>query len=362
MDGLKKFVDDARTHGWDDDRIRQTLHANGWQMAQIDAALQGMEVPVAPVAPVAPQAGHHAEHGGRPSITALQAALQHVLLWLFTLTSSIMVGVVSAALFGGGSSSSEVLLTYVVLELVTFAPFAVLYWQYVRRLKRGEPDLMTGKVWSIITIVLHSLGLIGSVVGFVLVIILVHNGGTTAGLVSTGTIGIMDALVVVAYLLANFAKSVHSPLRRRYLQLFPVLLFVLIATLGVLALLRVAPLRHDDQTAQNLVTTVNKIHNYANDNGQLPGSLHDLSGVPAGVTYTRTNSTQYKVCANFKKDHGFGGYSGSNDYPTDDTYVSKYDFDHSKSGEQCWSFQNTDLQDQASNGDGTSTGLRVQTN
>lgn len=346
MDSLKKFIDDARATGWDDERIRQTLGSSGWQPAQIDAALNGLHVPLPPAAAANPHAaGVAANHPGRPSITALQAALQHVLLWVFTLTSSIMIGVVSAALFSGyDNSSADTLLTYVVLEAVTFAPFAVLYVQYLRRLKR-EPELTTGKVWSIITIVLHSLGLIASVIGFILVLILSHNDGTTAGLVGSGTIGVMDALVVLAYVFANFSKAPHSPLRKRYLRLFPVLLFVLIALLGVIALLRVGSLRADTQTKKDLSATVSKVHAYARDNDRLPSALNDIKGAPSGVSYQKVDDSTYKVCASFKKDHN-SSYDYSNGDPTDDSYVSDYDFDSGKAGRNCWSFENTDLADQ----------------
>jgi hypothetical protein len=351
MDAIKKFITEARSHEWDDAKIKEALQESGWKTTQIEAGLLGMDVPLAPTAAasvpaIEPSTKHADEHGtaGRPSITALQAALHHVLLWVFTLTSTIMIGVVAAALFGGDSSSSETLLTYLVLELVTFTPFALLYWRYLRRLKQ-EPELMTGKVWSIITVVLHSLGLIASIVGFILVIILVHNGATTPGLVSTATIGVMDGLVVAAYVWANFAKNPHAYLRKRFLQFFPVMLFVLIAALGVVALTRVGSLRADDQTKQDLVSTVAKIHNYANDNKRLPDTLGQVADVPHGVSYHRQSDSTYEVCATFKKQHSLGYSSNHDDYPADDSYVDTYTFGNAEAGNDCWSFENATVRD-----------------
>jgi len=350
MDGLKQFVDSAREKGWNDGHIKEALLNNGWDAAQVDTALGGLDVPV-PV-PMAPAHGGYAHEAGhrpgphkpeRPTISALQAALQHVLLWLFTLMSSIMISVVAFTLFDNSSAgSSDTLLTYLVLELVTFAPFAFFYWQYLRQLGK-QPELMTGKVWSIITIVLHSVGLIGSVISFILVIILVNGGETTAGLVSSGTIGAMDALVVAAYVWANFAKDTKSQARTWYLRLFPIALFVLIGILGVMALVRVGPLRADDQTRQDLSSLVSDVRDYADDNKALPQSESDLSDVPDGVTYERLSTTEYEVCGTFKKgtdDSSYSYYNSTDDY---DDYVSTYTFYGKDAGHNCWTFQNYNL-------------------
>lgn len=342
---LQEFINKARKKQLGDDAIKDKLLAAGWQESAVAAALSssGSDELAVPLPPdlTAPHPDGHT--GARPSITALQAALQHVLLWVFTLTTSVMVGVVSAVLFGKGSSgSSEALLTYVVLEAVTFAPFAFLYWRYVRELKR-QPSLMTGRVWSIITIVLHSIGLIGAVVGFILVLILVHDGETMPGVVATSVIGVMNALVVSAYALANFVKSPGGSLRLWYLRLFPLLLFTLVAVLGVFALVRVGPLRADDQTKQNLVTTITKIHEYAVDNTKLPEGLGVVPGVPAGVTYERLSTSGYRLCGEFKVSHK-GMYASSyQNSEQDDSYPSRYLFDGTGSGNQCWKFYNSDL-------------------
>ncbi len=342
MDEIQKFVEEARQKDWSDNRTREALLANGWSATQVDAALSGLTVPKPPAATELLRRDNSMHHSpSRPTITALEAALQHVLLWVFTLTSSIMIGVVSLALFGNRSNgSSETLLTYVVLELVTFLPFALLFWRYSRRLRR-EPELMTGKVWSIITIVLHSVGLIGSLVALVLVIILVHGPETTAGLVASGAIGLMNGLVVLAYALANFAKAPQSRLRKGYLQIFPVLLFVLIGVLGIFSLLRVGPLRADDQTRQNLVSTVQKIHNYTQDHKALPIQLSQVSGASADVTYKTLNAYTYQVCADFKKKYD-PGYSVSTD-AMDDSYVDTWGFQYGRAGNNCWKFTDANL-------------------
>lgn len=380
MDPVQQFVTDARAKGWDDEQTRQALLAAGWEAVQVDAALSGLHVPKPPVvagmhhgtpatsagsapalvpASTSALASASVQHGPtRPSIHPLQAALHHVLLWVFTLTSSTMIGIVCAALFAGGIGSSETLLTYLVLELVTFTPFAVLYWLYLKQLKQ-EPDVTTGKVWSIITVVLHSIGLIGATIAFILVFVLVHNAGTKAGLIASGTIAVMDALVVIAYGLANFAKLPLPRLAKRYVRVFPIALFVLIAILGVISLFRLAPLRADDQTKQNLSTTVQKVHQYAQDHHKLPASLGDVSGVPGDVSYERTSAITYQVCATFR--------TGSDYYDTttsvlDDSYSERYVFSGTNAGRNCWKFKNYALEQQggaAQVQDSTGAGVSV---
>lgn len=201
---------------------------------------------------------------------------------------------------------------------------------------------MTGRVWSIITIVFHSIGLLGAIVSFILVLLLVHNSAFKAGVISSATIGIMDALVVAAYVIANFSKVPLSQGRRKFLTIFPAALFVLIATLALFALLHVGPLRADDQTKQNLATTVNKVHQYVSTNKHLPDNLTALNGAPSGVTYQRLSADTYNVCAAFKVNHDNGGYNGTDGM--DDSYVDASEFDTGHAGNNCWKFQNYDVQ------------------
>jgi len=333
MDNMQQFITDARAKDWDDEKIKQALIASGWQEAQVDAALSGLALPLATGGG---NHGHEVNQANHPSVNTLQAALQHVLLWLFTGTSTIMINIVAFALLSGNSGSSDTLLTYVVLEAVTFAAFAFFHWKYLRQLRK-QPELVPGKVWSILTIVFHSLGTIGAVVGFILVLVLVHNSETTAGIVASLAIGVMDVLVVAAYALATFSKRPQSKLRLQYLRFFPVALFVIIASLGVFALFKVGPLRADDQTMQNLVTAVQDVHAYADRSKTLPENLSQLPHQPQGVSYRSTGSDTFEVCATFRVDHGD---TSANDTSArqDDTYVDTSVFDNDKAGHRCWNF------------------------
>lgn len=342
MEAINAFVADARAKGMDDEQIKQLLLTNGWNESTVQVALTGLAVPPPPAAPTpAPVVTTPVQPvvNGRKSISALEAALQHVLLWLFTGASSIMIGIVTVALFGSGGGSSDSLLAYLVVELVTFLPFCLLFIEYLRKLRK-ENELATGKVWSIITIVFHSIGLISALITLILVLVLVHDSDTLPAVLASVAIAIMDAVVVIAYVLANFGTK-KPALRKRLLYAFPAILFVIVAVFGVIALTKVGSLKADDQTKQDLSKTVQAIHSYTQDNHKLPESLSQVNNAASDVTYTRISFDHYKVCGTFKHDNQPSyASSGSDNY---DDYVSDYTFDYHDKGTACWTFMSSVL-------------------
>jgi hypothetical protein len=337
---LQQFIDKARTHGMSDQQITKLLLDQGWEERQVQTAILGLEVPRPTAAPIHNPASGHPISVEKKSIGPLEAALQHVMLWVFTLSTSIMIGVVSASLFGSDNSSSETLLTYLVVETVTFIPFCLIFVNYLRQFVR-ERDLATGKVWSILTIVFHSVGFIGSLITLLLVAILVHDKDTSAALVASGAICLMNAFVVTAYVTANFVKPQYV-WRGIVIKFFPVALFVLIAIFGVIALTRVGPLRHDDQARQRLVTVVEAVHTNVKSNKKLPDNLSSLNVDSSGVTYKKTSSSTYSLCATFSTDNSKGD-SYHADGPVNDAYADKYQFEHTTKGENCFAIESQDL-------------------
>ncbi len=355
MEGMESFIAEARAKGVSDEKIRKLLLKNGWDEMHVDVALLGIEVPKAPDTSKTALAGatrltpdtSNADAGqpagstaGNRSISALQASLHHVLLWVFTATSTVMIGIVASALFGRGSGSSESLLTYIVMEIVTFVPFAVLFYLYFRQLRKDE-WLGTGRVWSIITIVLHSIGLIAALITMLLAVLLVHNENTKALLVGGAAVAVMNALVIAAYSWANFSKRFPA-LRRRYLLAFPLLLLALISAFGVLALMRVGPLREDDQKRQALVDTVKAVKEYTDTNKRLPATLAEVPGAAQDIRYKQTAAkSRYTLCADFNQASGQDPYFS--DEGMTDAYIEKYNFGRTKKGENCWTITASQL-------------------
>jgi hypothetical protein len=336
MTEIDTFINQAREKGLDDNKIRQLLIDQGWSVSQVESGLLGLTVPAVPATTIQ-SAQEEKSLVKRATISSLEAALQHIFLWVFTLTSTIMISIVSAIAFGGSSTdrSSEPLLTYLVLETVTFLPFIILFIHYLRKFKKDN-ELTTGRIWSIITIVIHSLGAMGSIITFLLAIILVptDNGGRFPVLIASGAIAIMNIGVLGAYIIANFTKRASFPTRDKLLYSFPVLLFAIILIFGIMAVVNVGPLRADDQTRKDLVDTVKAIKTYTNDNKKLPTNLTSVDGAKSGITYSKKSTTDYSLCANFQVSSRQNSYYSS--VTITDDYVYEYDFSSTKAGQNCF--------------------------
>jgi hypothetical protein len=337
MDTIDKFVGDARAKGLTDDHIKQMLIDHGWSKSNVEAALIGVSIPQAPHSPaVAAQKSSVKSHTLRSSISSLEAALQHIFLWVFTVTSSVMLITVISIIFGSSPASSKSLLTYLVLETVTFSPFVILFIMYLRQFNKNQ-ELSTGRIWSTITIVLHSLGAMGSIVVFLLSLVLVSSyDDRTPFLISAVVIGSMNIAVVVAYILTSFTKNKFLSIRRKLLYAFPAFLFLIIASFGILALMHVGPMRSDDQTRRNLVETVKTIKTYTQANDKLPADISSLKNIKSGITYKKNTSSTYSLCADFKVDTQKGNMYTADYRETIDESVADYSFSSVQKGQNCF--------------------------
>lgn len=366
MNDLKRTIGTARGKGMDDAAIQNLLVKAGWDADVAAAALQGIFVPkppsgVADGQPAAPAAApastgvpslglvpapvpapeHHADTA--PRLSALEAALHHVLLWFFTLSMTITIGVVSATIFGT-SQSIDAVTTFLATSFVTLLAFGFFYLRYVRRLKQ-EPSLTTNRIWSTITIVVHSVGALAALITLLAAAINAGGNGTMPIIVAAAIIALLDGLVVAVYAHATFVGP-DSKRRLLIIKAFPALVLLLLVSFMVVSVMKVGPLRADERTREALVESVGNVRNYANDKLQLPASATDVE-LPSGIEYERRNTTSYRVCANFET----GG--ASDDYTAvdqDDNYVSRYTFANEGPGRQCFTFRSYTL---VQNQDGT---------
>jgi len=349
---LQKFIEQARAKNLSDEQITSLLKDQGWNDNQIVAGLNGLAVPTANTTPTSestePQLSPVAavKTDERPSISHLEAALQHVLLWVFTLTSTIMFGVVAGALtsilsgYGdGGTGFNSLFKIFLVVEIVAFVPFLIFYIRYLKR-QAAQPGLLTGKVWSIITIVLHSVGFIGALISLIVTMILSVGFLPSITLFNVATV-LLNGFVVITYTVANFSK-LSLKFRRQLLWLLPVGSALLIAAFAVVMLVVRSTLGQDSATRETLVSAVEKVHEYTTDNNALPDSLSQAGFNDKAISYNKTSDSQYQICADF--DRSSSGRSYSSRSGNSDSYVSTYDFTNSGSGRQCFKFYNTDLQ------------------
>lgn len=329
MSKIDKFVADARAQGVPEQAIRNTLLSADWTESDVDRALLGgLEVP----RPDETNKKSSSTGHSRPSLGSLEATLLHVLLWFFVAASTIAISAVASSLFGG-SVSSEALAAMMAVSVITFTPYAIFFVRYLRRL-RSNPQLIPGRIWSIITICIHSIG--AMIAGITLVVGAIIDSGPSV-IVGSSLVLILNAIVLISYSAGAFSRP--SKKRRLALTIHLFALALLLGSLFVTSLIRLVPSQTDSQTREHLVESVEEVKDFAGKHNKLP--TQDELSLPDGVTYRPINSHTYEVCADFK----LNSTSGDSDTrpPFHDSFVSIYDFSEHKKGNDCFEFHSSSL-------------------
>ena len=323
MADIETFIQEARAKGLADKTIRAALAAQGWDDSLIDAALAGLLVPSAHASTAIPP--HH------PTLSPLMAALHHILLWFFAGSSAVTIAGVVASL-SGTNVSATALASMIAITIITFLPYAVLFLIYLRK-TRHIADLVPGKIWSIITICLHS---VGAMIAAIALVISLITASTSTVIISALLIIVLDLIIVLTYC---FAAFVH-PGQLRTIIIFSYLpaLFILFGTLCSMSLLQLGPARHDEQVRKDLATTVQQIYSYTQTHDRLPANISDINA-PASVRYSVITSTSYEVCATFQTASQYSGYDGIQPVQLQtDSYTYESQFTTPAKGERCFSF------------------------
>jgi hypothetical protein len=334
---LQKFVETAREHGLSDEMIRQSLLDQGWPTSQVDAGLLGLEVPRPDAATTAPAPVEDKQRQPtHPSLSPLQAALLHVLLWFFAASSTVAIIGVVASLFGE-SISTEALASMIAVTIITFVPYAVFFVLYLKRLA-AMPNLVPGKIWSIITICLFSIGAMSAAIALVISLIRSDEASFAVGSV---LIVILNAIVLMTYSLAAFRPP--SKGRTLGLRLHLILLAILLGGLFVASLVRIGPARADEQLRQDLVATVDSVRSYAQRHDALPDNGTGIVADNA-IEYKKTGAQTYELCATFKLDNAadYSHYSRSSSNTVNDAYVYESQF-RTDSGRRCFGLLSSSL-------------------
>ena len=329
MPELETFVKDARDKGLDDDTIRKALLTEGWDPSLVTAALTGVTVPK----PTTDQAAHNA-HPKRPSLSPLMAAIHHILLWFFTGSSAVTITGVVASLFGTNVSSTA-LASMIAVTVVTFIPYAVLFILFLLK-TRKTPSLIPGKVWSIITICLHSVAAMVAAITLVVNLIVGESATVT---ISAALILLLDLLVVKTYLFAAFSSEKLRKLRSVVLYAFIPALVILFGILFSMSAFKLGPAKHDEGVRKSLAASVQNIAEYTRTNDKLPAA--GAVTLEQGVSYNMLSDTTYEVCASFQTTNREQSdyYYSRPTYDRTDSYVSDSSFDNDKTGNQCFTFK-----------------------
>jgi hypothetical protein len=332
MDKIQSFITQAREKGLEDTSIRESLTAQGWDKAAIDIALVGLDVPKPEMSVPAPTKAS-AEPPHAPSLNPLMAALHHVILWFFIGSSSVSIGGTIASLYGM-EVSSEALASMMAVTLITFIPYAVLFGLFLRG-TRKTPLLIPGKVWSIITICLNS---IGAMIAAIVAVVNLITGGEPVFLIAAALILLLDLLVVITYSFAAFGTHRALKLRTVVMSLYLPLLVVMFGILFMMSFLKLGPAKHDETLRKDLSTVVEKVSAQTRDQKKLPDSITSPSS-NASIKYKKLTDKTYQVCAEFATTNKMYARDDIyNNTAPSDAYVSESTFYASHTGENCFEF------------------------
>jgi hypothetical protein len=342
MEKLSAFVTQAREKGLSDESIRKNLELEGWEKEKIDTALVGIDVPK-PDAPANISTHQAASPEAAPnqpfSLSPLMAALHHIILWFFVGSSTVTICGTVASLYGV-NVSSNVLASMIAVTLITFVPYAVLFGIFLGK-TRKNPLLVPGKIWSIITICLHSVGAMTAAIVLAINLIL---GGSQVFIISSALIFALDLLVVIAYLFAAFGIHRALKLRMVVISIYLPLLIIMFGILFTMSLMKLGPAKHDEDLRKDLGAVTAKIRTETRNNNKLPDSINGFTSNTA-IRYEKTDAKAYKLCASFQTSDSNQTTSTSYYYSSgtaqenmSDAYVDDYSFYTSRTGENCFSF------------------------
>jgi hypothetical protein len=332
MPEIDSFVVEARKKGLSDDAIRSALEAQDWDKALIEPALLGLVVPKAPG-----DSSQETHHSQGSSLSPLMAAMQHVLLWFFTASSTVTIASVVASL-SGVNVSAQVLASMIAVTLITFTPYAALYLTFALKLKKA-PDLVPGKVWSIITICLHSVAAMAA--GITLVVTLIVSGDYNVWL-SALLILVLDLIIVITYVFAAFGGRLRAIRKTTIVLHLPVLL-LLFGTLFIVSLLQLGPARHDEQLRKDLAATATAVREFATEHKTLPTSGDGIVK-SSGIRYSKQSATTYQLCATFQSSRRSNSSYYYASTSLTDAYPYESEFEVTGSGNHCFSILSSPLQ------------------
>jgi len=326
MTEIDTFVKEARQKQLSDEAIRKALASQGWSNEEIDLGLAGLHVPRKQDQPTSTPA--------RGTLSPLMAALHHILLWFFTGSSTVTIIGVVASLFGE-TVSTEALAAMIAVTIITFIPYAVLFGVFLG-LDRKRNAIAPGKVWSIITVCLHS---IGAMIAAITLVVTLITDGSMSVLTGAGLVLLLDGIIVTTYSFAAFSLT-HTPkLRKVVIYLHLPILIVLFGILSLFSVMQIGPAKHDDALRQSMVTTVQKVQAYTRAHNAIPQNGNDVATSPE-IHYTKKSTTTYELCGDFQL-HTSGASTPYSDNPataTQDTYVYKDMFTYGNN-QRCFLFE-----------------------
>lgn len=315
----------------------------------------------------------------RPQLSAIMMVIHHISLWVFLLTTvPLMIGLIllissKSSEFFYNSGSFETLISFVVLLCVTGGLYGSLFFYYFKKLKYN-PELQTGRIFSLINIAFSLITVIGSTITLIVTMVNylllgrdentvnyfaevsapAENNFPTSTVLVTLSLIILYGSVFVTYLASDFMKptildkngeQVIAPRRKIVILTSSLTNFVLLTILLITSFAFMPSAIKDSKTVDSVSSAMRAIHDNADEKGELL-SLEEFNRLPGSenLTYKTVNDFEYDICAEFENDTSNNRYSYGYDDRIDDS--STYRTQQHEKGNHCFEFYNYELKTQ----------------
>lgn len=315
----------------------------------------------------------------RPQLSAIMMVVHHISLWVFLLTAvPLMIGLIliissKSGEFFYNSGSFETLISFIVVLCVTGGLYGSLFFYYFKKL-RYNPELQTGRIFSLINIAFSLITVIGSTITLIVTMVNylllgrdestvdyfagvsapAENNFPTATVLVTLSLIILYGSVFVTYFASDFMKptildkngeQVIAPKRKIVMLTSSLTNFVLLTILLITSFAFMPSAIKDSKTVDSVSSAVRAIHDNADEKGELL-SLEEFNKLPGSenLTFEIVNDFEYDICAEFENDTSYSSYSYGYDDRIDDSSI--YRTRQHEKGNHCFEFYNYDLKTQ----------------
>lgn len=383
---LKTFVETCREQGISDNKIvNMAVSLDKWDKNLIIAFVDNddNESTVNDTAPREKRIkSDSVGNKNRPQLPAIMMVIHHISLWVFLLTAvPLMVGLILLISSKNGeffynSGSFETLISFIVVLCVTGGLYGGLFFYYFKKLKYN-PELQTGRVFSLINVSFSLITIIGSTITLIVTMVnylLLGRGGKDENIIDyvagvsapvennfpTSTILVTLSLIILygsvfsTYFSSDFMKptilnengeQVIAPKRKITILTSVLTSFVLLTSLLITSFAFMPSAIKDSKKVDSVSSIVRAIHDNADEKGELlsPEEFNRLPG-SENLTYKIVNDFEYDICAEFENDTSYNSYSYGYNDRIDDS--STYRIQQHEKGNHCFEFYNYELKTQ----------------
>ena len=387
---LKTFVETCREQGIGDNKIvNMAVSLDKWDKNLIEAFVvnDGNDVGIdnneSTVNNTVPQKervkSDSVGNKSRPQLSAIMMVIHHISLWVFLLTAvPLMIGLIllissKNSDFFYNSGSFETLISFIVVLCVTGGLYGSLFFYYFKKLKYN-PELQTGRIFSLINIAFSLITVIGSTITLIVTMVNylllgrdkstvdyfagvsapAENNFPTSTVLVTLSLIILYGSVFITYFASDFMKptivdengeQVIAPKRKVIMLTSTLTSFVLLAILLITSFAFMPSAIKDSKTVDSVSSAMRAIHDNVNEKGELlsPEEFNRLPG-SENMTYKIVNDFEYDICAEFENDTFNNRYSYGYDDRIDDSSI--YRTQQHEKGNHCFEFYSYELKTQ----------------